>query len=177
MASNIGTNPQDIPLNGFLGQQAFLDQPAPKPFALIHHITNDSSASRGSQSAKFDGTIRTMNCRNVRYDNYGAYNPDTGIYTVPKKGIYCVGVSGNIGIDGTVNTLQMYLYQNSTFIVRAYMDESLRFGSWVFQDIQLYSPMCEIGDELTLRGQVGGGGNAWFDDDGNYTQQFFFMVS
>ena len=30
------------------------------------------------------------------------------------------------------------------------MKQSLRFGSWVFQDIQLYTPMCDIGDELTL---------------------------
>ena len=31
MATNIGTGPQDIPLNQFLGEQAFLDKPSKVP--------------------------------------------------------------------------------------------------------------------------------------------------
>ena len=43
MATNIGTNPQDIPLNQYLGELAFLDYPAAIPCMLAHQINHDST--------------------------------------------------------------------------------------------------------------------------------------
>ena len=86
MATNIGTGPQDIPLNQFLGEMAFMDRPPTHPFLEVRlsvDITN------------YDG--RQLNNTEVIYnqvdiDTVGGYNNTNGKYTIPERGIYyCIG--------------------------------------------------------------------------------------
>ena len=176
MATNIGTNPQDIPLNQYLGQQAFLDYPAAKPLMLAHQI-NNSAAYRGSQSAPCDTTLRQVQFGDVRYDNYGGYNKTTGEYTVPLRGVYLIHVAGNLGIDNPGSWVQIWVYLNGNQYKRAYLNKEIQNGTWYYSDVNIHVP-CEKGDILTLRGQATGGSAAfWWDDDGKYSEKLIMMVT
>ena len=173
MATNIGTNPQDIPLNQYLGEQAFLDYPAAKPCMLAHQI-NSNSAYAGSQDAKIGG-ITVVQFGDVRYDNYGAYDRSTGEYTVPMRGVYLVHVAGNLGIDSPGSWIQVWAYLNGNQYKRAYLNKEIQNGTWYYSDVNIYVP-CEKGDIITLRGHASGG-VFWWDDDGKYSEKVIRMVT
>ena len=174
MATNIGTNPQDIPLNQYLGQQAFLDYPAAKPLMLAHQV-NNSATYRGSQSAPCDTTLRVVQFGDVRYDNYGAYDKSTGEYTVPLRGVYLIHVAGNIGLTNVGSNIQIWAYLNGSQYKRAYLNKEIQNGQWYYSDVNMHVP-CEKGDILTLRGQAAAG-NFWWDDDGKYSEKVIMMVT
>ena len=64
MATNIGTGPQDIPLNQFLGEMAFMDTPANKVFWAAN-FNQTSTGLTGAQTIVFE---------NVLYNIGGAYD-------------------------------------------------------------------------------------------------------
>jgi len=173
MATNIGTNPQDIPLNQYLGEQAFLDYPAAKPCMLAHQINQDSTYP-GSQDNKIS-SIEIVQFGDVRYDNYGAYDKSTGEYTVPMKGVYMIHVAGNLGIDSPGSWIQIWAYLNGNQYKRAYLNKEIQNGTWYYSDVNIYVP-CEKGDILTLRAQAAGGA-FWWDDDGKYSEKVIRMVT
>ena len=82
MATNIGTGPQDIPLNQFLGEMAYMDRPPTHPF-LEANLTIDITNYDGRQ---LNNTEVIYN--NVLIDTVGGYNTANGKYTVPDRGIY-----------------------------------------------------------------------------------------
>jgi len=173
MATNIGTNPQDIPLNQYLGEQAFLDYPAAKPCMLAHQI-DGNSAYAGSQNNKIS-SIEIVQFGDVRYDNYGAYDRSTGEYTVPMRGVYMLHVAGNMGIDSPGSWIQVWAYLNGNQYKRAYLNKEIQNGTWYYSDVNIYVP-CEKGDIITLRGHASGG-VFWWDDDGKYSEKVIRMVT
>ncbi len=175
MATNIGTNPQDIPLNQYLGEQAFLDYPAAKPCMLAHQL-NQNSTYPGSQDNKINA-LEIVQFGDVRYDNYGAYDKSTGEYTVPIRGVYLVHMAGNLGIDNPGSWVQIWAYLNGNQYKRAYLNKEIQNGTWYYSDVNIYVP-CEKGDILTVRAQATGGSAAmWWDDDGKYSEKVIRMVT
>ena len=173
MASNIGTGPQDIPINAYLGQQAFLDQPAERPALLAHHTNNQNNP--GGSNNPHDTTLETTIFTDVRFDNYGAYNSSNGEYTVPQRGLYCMTVSSNMGSTNMGNNVQCYLKINGTSYQRAYLQKDIQDGTWFYRTLQWFVP-AEKGDVLTLQCQADAG-TFWFDDDGLYTAFAIHMVT
>ena len=173
MASNIGTGPQDIPINAYLGQQAFLDQPPERPACLVHHINNQNNP--GGSNNPHDTSMEITILADVRFDNYGAYDTSTGEYTVPQRGLYCMTISSNMGANNMGNNVQCWLYLNGASYQRAYLQKDIQDGTWFYRTLQWFVP-CEKGDVLTLRCQCAAG-IFWFDDDGKYTAFAIHMVS
>ena len=100
MATNIGTGPQDIPLNQFLGEMAFMDTPANKVFWAANFNVTGTDLT-GAVPIVFD---------NVLYNIGGAYDGTTGYMTAPRSGLYFL--SANI-ISGDVNQWLRYYWQVS----------------------------------------------------------------
>tara|TARA_B100000029_G_C17598008_1_gene964852 strand:+ start:3995 stop:4522 length:528 start_codon:yes stop_codon:yes gene_type:complete len=175
MASNIGTGPQDIPINAYLGQQAFLDQPPERPALLAHHIVN--TTNKGGQTNTHGNSVEIAIFGDVRFDNYGAYDTSTGRYTVPQRGLYCMTVSANLGFTSQGPWVSAWGYLNGTSYQRAYLNQEIQNGGWVYKTIQMFFP-CEKGDIIDLRGQTNGSGaEFWYDDDGKYTAFAIHMVT
>jgi len=82
MATNIGTGPQDIPLNQFLGEMAFMDRPPTHPYLEVA-LTSSITTYDGRQ---LDNTEIPFN--QVYIDTVGGYNTANGKYTIPERGIY-----------------------------------------------------------------------------------------
>lgn len=117
MATNIGTGPQDIPLNQFLGEMAFMDRPPTHPYLEVR-LTASITSYDGRQ---IDNTEVAYN--QVDIDTVGGYNPATGRYTVTERGVYlCVG-----SIYSSVSTYtQVWWMVNGT---RALASDWVRVGS------------------------------------------------
>jgi len=96
MATNIGTGPQDIPLNQFLGEMAFMDTPANKVFWAAN-FNQTSTGLTGAQTIVFE---------NVLYNIGGAYDGTTGYVTAPRSGLYFLSV--NIISAGADQYLRYY---------------------------------------------------------------------
>ena len=80
MATNIGTGPQDIPLNQFLGQMAFMDDVPKKP---------SFQAVKNSSNHNFTTNTRTTIAGWVEnHDDGGMFNATTGVITIPVSGLY-----------------------------------------------------------------------------------------
>ena len=80
MATNIGTGPQDIPLNQFLGQMAFMDDVPVKPsFQAIKNTSNHNFTSN---------TRTTIAGWVENHDDGGMFNPNLGVITIPVSGLY-----------------------------------------------------------------------------------------
>jgi len=80
MATNIGTGPQDIPLNQFLGEMAFIDKPPQKPgFYARRSISGDGRAAN-SQEWTIAGT--------GSYNRGGHFDISNGRFTAPVDGVY-----------------------------------------------------------------------------------------
>ena len=173
MASNIGTGPQDIPINAYLGQQAFLDQPPERPALLAHHFNNQNNP--GGSNNPHDNTLEITIFADVRFDNYGAYDTSTGEYTVPQRGLYCMTVSSNMGANSPGSWVSCWLYLNGASYQRAYMNKDIQDGTWFYRTQQFFVP-AEKGDVITLRCQCSAG-TFWFDDDGKYTAFCIHMVT
>tara|TARA_Y100000022_G_C13102087_1_gene307273 strand:+ start:200 stop:706 length:507 start_codon:yes stop_codon:yes gene_type:complete len=80
MATNIGTGPQDIPLNQFLGQMAFMDDVPKKP---------SFQAVKNNSNHNFTANTRTIIGGWVEnHDDGGMFNATTGVITIPVAGLY-----------------------------------------------------------------------------------------
>jgi hypothetical protein len=176
MATNIGTGPQDIPLNQFLGEQAFLDKPSKVP-AFVVQLNNDNN--QGGQNviitdSASPGTIIIPT--DVKYDNYGGYNTSTGEYTAPIGGLYYFAFGSNIRTNsltaGTPVIVNQY-YVNSTEYIRAYDNPTTL--SWMYKNYTALIPLV-AGDKVTFR-SYNNGGSHYFDSDGKYTQFSGMLVS
>ena len=176
MATNIGTGPQDIPLNQFLGEQAFLDKPSKVP-AFVVQLNNDNN--QGGQNviitdSTSPGTIIIPT--DVKYDNYGGYNTSTGEYTAPIGGLYYFAFGSNMRTNsltsGTPVVVNQY-YVNSTEYIRAYDNPTT--VSWMYMNFTALIPLV-AGDKVTFR-SYNNGGSHYFDSDGNYTQFSGMLVS
>ena len=177
MATNIGTGPQDIPLNQFLGEQAFLDKPSKVP-AFVVQLNNDND--QGGQNVIISDTTSPgtiIKPSDVKYDNYGGYNTSTGEYTAPIGGLYYFTFTSNIrtaNLSSTTSVIINQYYVNSTEYVRAY--DALGNGqSWRHKTFTALIPL-NVGDKVTFR-SYNNGGTHYFDSDGKYTQFSGMLVS
>ena len=93
MATNIGTRPQDIPLNQFLGEMAFMDRP-PVDFGYI--------------VATAAGNI------NVPQNNYTAISTTYYKWELPSAGWYRLVSTMRVRMWGVTGYLQTRLYNNTT---------------------------------------------------------------
>ena len=91
MATNIGTGPQDIPLNQFLGQMAFMDDVPKKPsFQAVKNTSNHN----------FTANTRTTIAGWVEnHDDGGMFNATSGVITISAPGS---SGSGNYSFNETV---------------------------------------------------------------------------
>ena len=177
MATNIGTGPQDIPLNQFLGEQAFLDKPSKVP-AFVVQLNNDND--QGGQNVVITdnsspGTIIIPT--DVKYDNYGGYNTSTGEYAAPIDGLYSFTFTSNIrtgNLSGSTTVIVNQYYVNSTEYIRAY-DNPVAAASWMYSNFTALIPLV-AGDKVTFR-SYNNGGSHYFDSDGKYTQFSGMLVS
>ena len=112
MATNIGTGPQDIPLNQFLGEMAFMDNP-PGPPAFA------TSATGGPSLPSSSTTLINFNVVNL--DNYGGYNATLYRYTPKRPGWY----QFNAGL-----TIAGSILGNSYMQLRKNGGEHRRFGQF-----------------------------------------------
>ena len=93
MATNIGTGPQDIPLNQFLGEMAFMDRP-PVDFGYI--------------VATAAGNI------NVPQNSYTAISTTYYKWELPSAGWYRLVSTMRVRMWGVTGYLQTRLYNNTT---------------------------------------------------------------
>ena len=93
MATNIGTEPQDIPLNQFLGEMAFMDRP-PVDFGYI--------------VATAAGNI------NVPQSSYTAISTTYYKWELPSAGWYRLVSTMRVRMWGVTGYLQTRLYNNTT---------------------------------------------------------------
>ena len=117
MATNIGTGPQDIPLNQFLGEMAFMDRPPTHPYLEVRLTASITT---------YDG--RQLNDTEIPYnqvdiDTVGGYNNTNGKYTIPERGIYMA--IGSIFSSGS-NYTQVWWLVNGT---RVNASDWVRVGS------------------------------------------------
>jgi hypothetical protein len=117
MATNIGTGPQDIPLNQFLGEMAFMDRPPTHPYLEVR-LSSSLTTYDGRQ---LDNTEIPYN--QVDIDTVGGYDPATGKYTIPERGIYLA--VGSIQSSAS-NYTQVWWLVNGT---RANASDWVRVGS------------------------------------------------
>jgi len=78
MATNIGTGPQDIPLNQFLGEMAFMDRPPQRVAFQARNTTNFN----------FGASPQIIPCPSVSVNVAGCYDPTTYKFTAPVDGVY-----------------------------------------------------------------------------------------
>ena len=86
MATNIGTGPQDIPLNQFLGEMAFIDKPPTKP-AFQATLSSNVSHPAGTNILPYNLVV---------YDKFGNYNNTTYTFTAPVDGLYFFHLNMNL---------------------------------------------------------------------------------
>jgi len=177
MATNIGTGPQDIPLNQFLGEQAFLDKPSKVP-AFVVQLNNDSNQGGQTNTISDNSSPGTIIIpQDVKYDNYGGYNTSTGEYTAPIGGLYYFTFTSNIRtgtLSASTTVIVNQYYVNTTEYLRAY--ENYGNGqSWRHKTFTALIPLV-AGDKVTFR-SYNNGGTHYFDSDGKYTQFSGILVS
>jgi hypothetical protein len=78
MATNIGTGPQDIPLNQFLGEMAFMDRP---PQRVAFDAWSTTAFNYGSNP-------QILPCNNSPININGCYDTTTYQFTAPSDGVY-----------------------------------------------------------------------------------------
>ena len=97
MATNIGTGPQDIPLNQFLGEMAFMDA-KPKVVGLAKK-TNSQTPGTTAQLIQFPS---------IDIDTHLAFGgTNNTTFTVPHSGNYLVMGSVNIIASGNVSQTEI----------------------------------------------------------------------
>ena len=94
MATNIGTRPQDIPLNQFLGEMAFMDA-NPRVVALAQK-NNGMTLNTSATPVEFPNTI---------LDSHLGFSNSNSKYTVPYAGDYMVMFHVNVLINSNVTNV------------------------------------------------------------------------
>ena len=90
MATNIGTGPQDIPLNQFLGEMAFVDRP-PQRVAF---------QARNTANFNFGANPQILPCPSVSVNIAGCYDTTTYKFTAPVDGVYYFYMAVSIDNNG-----------------------------------------------------------------------------
>jgi hypothetical protein len=143
MPTNIGTGPQDIPLNQFLGEMAFMDRPTIRP---RFHV--NLSADQTSYDARNINTTR-IEYDNVVYDigsNFVTGGGNIGRFVSPSAGLYLFHASA-ISNGGTAYS-QSWFQING---IRAQGSDWVRGGNTYANCAQNSTHLyCEVGDLVSF---------------------------
>lgn len=90
MTSKIGTGPQDIPLNQFLGQMAFMDAP---PRKVAFQARSNADFNYGTNNLVLQCSVASVNID-------GCYSTSTYKFTAPTDGVYMFNASVSIDNNG-----------------------------------------------------------------------------
>lgn len=90
MTSKIGTGPQDIPLNQFLGQLAFMDAP---PRKVAFQARSNADFNYGANNLVLQCSVDSVNID-------GCYSTSTYKFTAPTDGVYIFNASVSIDNNG-----------------------------------------------------------------------------
>lgn len=96
MATNIGTGPQDIPLNQFLGEMAFMDA-NPRVVALAQKNTG-MTLNTSATPVEFPNTV---------IDTHIGFSNTNSRYTVPYSGDYFVMFNLNLLANTNVSSVRI----------------------------------------------------------------------
>ncbi len=109
MTTKIGTGPQDIPLNQFLGQMAFMDSPPQRPAFLAYHPgPSDFQVSANSKVTCFNAT---------KYNYFGGYDTSNQTFTVPRSGLYLFGGHIRVGSPGSIRVFRLEIVVDGSTIL------------------------------------------------------------
>ena len=106
MATNIGTGPQDIPLNQFLGEMAFADKIPKRPAFSVHNSGSDFTLVNDTKITCFTTTD---------YNYFGGYNTSNQRFTAPESGLYLFGGHIRIGAPGKIRVARITLYVDGSY--------------------------------------------------------------
>ena len=141
MATNIGTGPQDIPLNQFLGQMAFMDDVPKKP---------SFQAVKNSSNHNFVSNTRTIIQGWVEnHDDGGMFNATTGLIQIPVTGLYWIycSVMQERNDNGD---FQLSIFKNGSLYVNT--NDLHDSGTTTFMQTHLSTIIkCEEGDTVDFR--------------------------
>lgn len=141
MATNIGTGPQDIPLNQFLGGMAFMDDVPVKPsFQAVKNQTDHTFTS--GVRAVVAGWVE-------RHNDGGMFNPTTGVITIPRSGLYWFYFSAMLDRQDT-GDYQISIHRNGTMYVNT-NDLSDNTTTTYQQTNVLTIIKCDGGDTVDFR--------------------------
>ena len=141
MATNIGTEPQDIPLNQFLGQMAFMDDVPKKP---------SFQAIKDNNNHNFTANTRTIIPGWVEnHDDGGMFNATTGIIQITVPGLYwfyCTVMQER----NDSGDFQLSIFKNGTLHVNT--NDLSDSGTTTFQQTHVSTIIkCEKGDVIDFR--------------------------
>jgi|SaaInlV_120m_DNA_3_1039746.scaffolds.fasta_scaffold06448_2 hypothetical protein len=108
MATNIGTGPQDIPLNQFLGEMAFMDSPPQRPAFLAYHP--------GPADFQVLGNTKITCFSATQYNYFGGYNTSNQTFTVPRSGLYMFGGHIRVGSPGSIRVFRIEIIVNTNIL-------------------------------------------------------------
>ena len=94
MSTKIGTRPQDIPLNQFLGEMAFMD--ANPRVVMLAHKNNGMTLNTSAAAVQFPNTL---------FDTHRGLSNNNSRYTVPFSGDYMVMFHVNILSNSNVTNV------------------------------------------------------------------------
>tara|TARA_Y100000004_G_scaffold93993_1_gene105261 strand:+ start:1007 stop:1507 length:501 start_codon:yes stop_codon:yes gene_type:complete len=142
MATNIGTGPQDIPLNQFLGQMAFMDDVPVKP---------SFQAVKNSSAYNFTANTATVVAGwNPNHNDGGMLNATTGIVTIPFSGLYWFYFSAMSQRDDG-GDYQISIRKNGTLYVNS--NDLCDSATTTYQQTTITTIIkCEKGDEIGFYG-------------------------
>ena len=106
MATNIGTGPQDIPLNQFLGEMAFMDKPPSRPAFRAYNNGSDFALVNNAKVTCFT---------TLDFNYFGGYDTSTQRFTAPVSGLYFFGGHVRIGAPGRIRVARLALYVDGGF--------------------------------------------------------------
>ena len=138
MATNIGTGPQDIPLNQFLGEMAFMDS-KPKVGCRIslNNVGNNSITNNV-----------TLPFNNVIWQYGVEFNTTTHKFAAPVSGIYIITSNVYKNGGGAPSVIEIYNDTTTTILTRSRASNS--------GDVTMHASTINYltqGDEIRVRGQ------------------------
>ena len=158
MATNIGTGPQDIPLNQFLGQMAFMDDVPKKPsFQAVKNTSNHN----------FTANTRTTIAGWVEnHDDGGMLNTTTGVITIPVPGLYWFYCTVMQQRDDN-GDFQLSIFKNNVMYVNT--NDMASDSAHTFMQTHVSTIIkCEKGDTIDFR-TYNAGSTSSFIYRNNYT--------